>query len=84
MALEDAFQHITDPEERAALISVALLEIARRRRRADVQAGKPKRCPRCSTAKPRSEFGASTTRYDGLQGWCRECRSRKNPMNKSV
>ena len=82
MALEDAFQHITDPEEREALVSVARLEIARRRRRAVTEAEQIKRCPRCSTEKPRSAFGASTTRYDGLQGWCRECRSRKNPLNR--
>ncbi len=84
MALEDAFQHITDPEERDARISGARLEIARRRRRAEAQAEQLKRCPRCAEDKPRSAFGASTTRYDGLQGWCRSCRSRKNPKNKRV
>ncbi len=84
MALEDAFQSITDPEEREALISVARLEIARRRRRAEAQAEQLKRCPRCDTTKTRSSFGVSATRYDGLQGWCRSCRSRKDPRNQRV
>jgi len=84
VALEDAFRHITDPEERAALISVARLEVARRRRRSETEAEQLKRCPRCAKEKPRSAFGASVTRYDGLQGWCRECRSRRHPKNQRV
>ena len=76
VALADAFTHITDPEEREALLSVARLEVARRRRRAAAEAP-TKRCPKCSTTKPVTSFGASYTRYDGLQGYCRDCRSKK-------
>ncbi len=76
MALEDAFQHIQDPEEREAALSIARVEIARRRRRAAADLP-TKWCPRCHTHKPTTAFGASYTRYDGLQGHCRACRSRK-------
>ena len=81
VALEDAFQHIADPEEREALIAVARLEIARRRRRATQEP--TKRCPSCDTTKPASAFGVSRTRYDGLQGWCRVCRSAKARTRRS-
>lgn len=84
MALEDAFQHITDQEEREALISIARLEVARRRRRAVTEGERGKHCPRCSTEKPRSDFGVSATRYDGLQGFCRPCRSRRHPRNRKA
>ena len=77
MALEDVFAHVTDPEEREALISVARLEVARRRRRAAASDVPTKTCPKCHTEKPATAFGISRTRYDGLQGHCRECRSRK-------
>lgn len=75
MALEDAFAHITDPEERELALSIARVEVARRRRRA--AAVPMKWCPKCKTERPTTAFGASYTRYDGLQGHCRLCRSRK-------
>ncbi len=83
MALEDVFAHVTDPEERDALISVARLEVARRRRRAAAEP-ETKHCPKCHTEKPVTAFGASYTRYDGLQGHCRECRSRKKRKEVTV
>ena len=76
MALEDAFRHIEDPEEREALVSVLRLEVARRRRRATAD-GRVKRCPSCGETKHAADFGISSTRYDGLQGWCRVCRAAK-------
>lgn len=81
MALEDAFAHITDPEEREAALSIARVEIARRRRRA--AEAPSKHCPKCQRTKPATSFGASYTRYDGLQGYCRECRSRKKRKEAS-
>ncbi len=35
----------------------------------------PKRCPRCATLKPRSEFHRNARRADGLNVYCRSCRS---------
>lgn len=84
MALEDAFNRITDPEEREAALSIARVEIARRRRRAALSDLPTKRCPKCQTTKPITGFGASYTRYDGLQGHCRDCRSRKKRKEASV
>lgn len=77
MALEDAFAHIPDPEDREAAISIARVEMARRRRRAAAELERTKFCPKCKLTKPVTAFGASYTRYDGLQGHCRSCRSRK-------
>lgn len=34
-----------------------------------------KRCPRCQETKPRSEFYKAIKRYDGVQGWCKICKS---------
>lgn len=34
-----------------------------------------KRCPRCATAKSRSEFYRAKNRADGLQPYCRVCRA---------
>jgi 5-methylcytosine-specific restriction endonuclease McrA len=33
----------------------------------------PKRCPRCDSTKPASEFYISPLRFDGLSGHCRKC-----------
>lgn len=84
MALEDALSHITDPEEREAMLSVLRLEVARRRRRARIldqlneaaQAETTKRCPGCATTKPVTAFGKNAARPDGLQSLCRACRRR--------
>jgi len=35
----------------------------------------PKRCPRCATVKPRSDFHRAKLRADGLQPYCRACRA---------
>jgi hypothetical protein len=32
-----------------------------------------KRCPRCEEHKPRSAYGPSRRRRDGLRVWCRDC-----------
>jgi hypothetical protein len=32
-----------------------------------------KRCPRCKTVKPRSEFYRNRRQKDGLQCWCKPC-----------
>ncbi len=82
-----ALSHITDPDEREAMLSVIRVEVARRRRRvallaqlneaaAEPEPPASKRCPRCATVKPSSEFGISRTRPDGLQGYCKVCRDR--------
>lgn len=34
-----------------------------------------KRCPKCGTTKPRSDFSISPARYDGLASYCRPCMS---------
>lgn len=86
MALEDALSHITDPDEREAMLSILRVEVDRRRRRAallaalNVQAAleATKRCPSCETTKPVSAFGKNAARPDGLQSQCRPCRRRVN------
>jgi len=35
--------------------------------------GSTKRCPKCESSKPVSEFGVSKQRPDGLRGWCKAC-----------
>lgn len=32
-----------------------------------------KRCPKCDSIKPLSEFSRNRTRYDGVNGWCKSC-----------
>ena len=36
-----------------------------------------KRCPRCATVKPVSEFGASNNRHDGYANYCKPCVAEK-------
>lgn len=37
-----------------------------------------KTCPRCTTEKPRAEFGANSARSDGLQTYCKDCTNAYN------
>lgn len=44
-----------------------------------------KKCPKCGTRKPRSEFPLNNTRYDGLASQCKACRYSiydKNPATR--
>jgi HNH endonuclease len=38
---------------------------------------KEKLCPACATVKPFAAFHRNRTGPDGLQGWCKQCRSEK-------
>lgn len=40
-----------------------------------------KKCPRCGTEKPTSEFYASATAADGLQTYCKACKKEMNKQN---
>jgi len=59
-----------DPDHLAAIRS----EAARRLRAARRAEGTLKRCPRCDTEKPRSEFNRDSSKADGLVTFCRACR----------
>jgi len=37
-----------------------------------------KHCPKCGETKPRSDFGASKQRKDGLRPWCKSCHNAGN------
>jgi len=41
-----------------------------------------KRCPRCDTDKPLSEFAKNRSRPDGLQNYCKKCASLAVQMSK--
>ncbi|WP_394620930.1 hypothetical protein JNUCC0626_18090 [Lentzea sp. JNUCC 0626] len=78
MSLAEILGKVDDPEERQALGSRLLHEIARRRRAA-ASAGPrivrtEKRCPGCGATKLVAEFGRNAARPDGLQSLCRGCR----------
>lgn len=57
-------------------IAHRVLREARRRvaaaRAADAQ---PRDCPRCGRVRTVADFGPNAARPDGLQSWCRDCRS---------
>lgn len=41
---------------------------------------KKKRCPKCSRVKLRKSFNKDSTRYDGLQTYCRNCQKAINKL----
>lgn len=41
-----------------------------------------KHCRKCDTTKPSREFGACNRNRDGLQSWCRRCRSAHGAANR--
>ena len=79
MFVDDAVAHYTDPAERYEAANAILHEIARRQRRAALAR---KRCPSCELDRPLADFSANAGRPDGLQGWCRACRSARRSGDK--
>lgn len=41
-----------------------------------------KRCPKCKTDKPLTEYGKNPRNGDGLQGYCRTCNLEMNRKSK--
>lgn len=74
MTLDHAVSHLTDPAERYAHAAAIRAEMARRLRREAAAAPAEKFCPRCGETKILDDFGVSSTRPDGRQGFCRACR----------
>lgn len=41
-----------------------------------------KECYKCEVTKPATEFHKASNRKDGLQGWCKQCRSEYDKLER--
>ncbi len=41
-------------------------------------------CPKCSKSKPVSEFSRNIAQYDGLQSWCKECKTEQQRIYRQT
>ena len=55
-----------------------------KRKREALRAQGLKECTRCGEIKPHDQFGKKGQRWDGLNGWCRECESAYKKEYRSV
>lgn len=55
-----------------------------RRRNQQERENAPKTCSHCREQKPRTEFAKSSKARDGLQFWCRTCKSASNAGRRKV
>lgn len=66
-----------DPDEADDMASRIRVLVRQRLALATVEAAQTVRCPACATDLPRTAFGALASRPNGLQPYCRPCRSAK-------